>query len=163
MFASGDTRLRHGHRGAISGSRDGAGPPALRQPVQRKRGSSTHAGRPVPSSEAGRSMARRRATRERSVRALVLEPEAGARRRLAAALGARGHPARACSSVDEAWKAYEQERPALALLNWTGAEGPELCRRIRATPAGRHCLILATGLNNHGTHIESALDAGADD
>jgi diguanylate cyclase (GGDEF)-like protein len=55
--------------------------------------------------------------------------------------------------------------PSLALIDWMmpGIDGPELCRRIRATPALAHMyVIMLTGRDSRADMV-MGLDAGADD
>lgn len=67
---------------------------------------------------------------------------------------------------DEAWRIIREDaRIALAILDWQmpGADGPELCRRIRAEQCHAHLhVILLTARDSRGDVI-AGLDAGADD
>jgi DNA-binding response OmpR family regulator len=65
-----------------------------------------------------------------------------------------------------AWETLQQDSSiVLAILDWMmpGADGPELCRRIRQEPALAHLyLLLLTARAGHADLV-AALDAGADD
>lgn len=65
-----------------------------------------------------------------------------------------------------AWRLLtEGHAPSLALIDWMmpGLDGPELCRRIRATPALAHMyVIMLTGRDSRADMV-MGLDAGADD
>ena len=67
---------------------------------------------------------------------------------------------------NEAWdKLQKPEAPRLAILDWVmpGVSGPEICRRVRQSPAlSSMYLILFTGRNN-SADIVAGLRAGADD
>ena len=65
-----------------------------------------------------------------------------------------------------AWNVLNDgQAPSLALIDWMmpGVDGPELCRRIRATPALSHLyVIMLTGRDSRADMV-MGLDAGADD
>ncbi len=67
---------------------------------------------------------------------------------------------------NEAWAELQKpEAPRLAILDWVmpGVNGPEICRRVRRSPAlSSMYLILFTGRNN-SADIVAGLRAGADD
>jgi|SRR5579863_2003095 phosphoserine phosphatase RsbU/P len=69
-------------------------------------------------------------------------------------------------SGNEAWTELQKpEAPRLAILDWVmpGVSGPEICRRVRQSPAlSSMYLILFTGRNN-SADIVAGLRAGADD
>ena len=65
---------------------------------------------------------------------LVAEDEALVRVRLLAQLKAWGLEPLACEDGDQAWEILQTpQSPKLALIDWMmpGADGPELCRRVR--------------------------------
>jgi PAS domain S-box-containing protein len=97
------------------------------------------------------------------MRALVLEPDRTVRAWLEAGLRSRGHAVAARGMGEDAWALYERQRPRLALLDFAGPSGPELCRRIRIGKGGDRCVVLATGLTDRPADLKSALEAGADD
>jgi sigma-B regulation protein RsbU (phosphoserine phosphatase) len=55
--------------------------------------------------------------------------------------------------------------PAIAILDWMMpcVDGPELCRRIRQTPAHSHMYVLLLTARDSRTDIVAGLEAGADD
>ncbi len=77
-----------------------------------------------------------------------------------------GRPCLLANDGDEAWAAIQAfDGPLLAILDWTmpGADGPELCRRIRALPEGRLVFaMLLTGRTGREDVLEG-LRSGADD
>jgi sigma-B regulation protein RsbU (phosphoserine phosphatase) len=66
----------------------------------------------------------------------------------------------------EAWEILRHD-PAIGLtiLDWMmpGADGPELCRRIRRHEAHAHMYVLLLTIRDSPTDIVAGLDAGADD
>lgn len=101
------------------------------------------------------------------MRVLVADRDPICRLMIARFLNAWGHEVVATDTGDEACQILQHESaPEIAILEWTlpGMDGPEICRRIRATqpPAPYRFLILLT----KGTSREDVLvglDAGADD
>lgn len=81
-------------------------------------------------------------------------------------LRARGYEVRVVHAGGDAWAALSSETPPLvAVLDWTmpGANGPDLCRRVRArTGAPFVYLVLLTGRDHKGD-VTAGLDAGADE
>jgi sigma-B regulation protein RsbU (phosphoserine phosphatase) len=67
---------------------------------------------------------------------------------------------------EHAWRILQEHPPvAIAILDWMmpGADGLELCRRIRRDPARSHMyLMLLTARDGHADLV-TAFDAGADD
>ena len=67
---------------------------------------------------------------------------------------------------EEAWRIIDQDGGiAMAILDWMmpGADGPELCRRIRQDERHAHMhVILLTTRDSHAD-VVAGLDAGADD
>jgi CheY-like chemotaxis protein len=67
---------------------------------------------------------------------------------------------------DQAWRLLAaSQRATLAILDWAmpGADGPELCRRVRAFPAGQFVYaVLLTGRSGRDD-VLTGLKAGADD
>jgi diguanylate cyclase (GGDEF)-like protein/PAS domain S-box-containing protein len=98
-----------------------------------------------------------------SFKVLILENDATARAWFAAALRSRGHEVLVPTDAREAWRACLAERPSLVILDWTGDAGRELCERIRASEAGRRCVVLATGLSDRPRDLEATLESGAND
>ncbi len=84
---------------------------------------------------------------------------------LAEILRGRGHTVTACVSGEEALAAWEERPFAMVLLDWIlpGVSGEEVCRAIRATPEGRHAVILVVTGKDAPADLEAVLSAGADD
>jgi DNA-binding response OmpR family regulator len=66
---------------------------------------------------------------------------------------------------EAAWAAVCASQPPLAIVDWEmpGMNGPELCRRIRQTPAYAHLYVLLLTSRDTRADIVAGLDAGADD
>jgi DNA-binding response OmpR family regulator len=65
-----------------------------------------------------------------------------------------------------AWETLRSDpKIVLAILDWMmpGADGPELCRRIRNEPALAHLYVLLLTAREGHADLVAALDAGADD
>ena len=72
-------------------------------------------------------------------------------------LAANGH---------DAWEALQGESaPRLAIIDWMmpGMQGPELCRRLRATAREPYTYVLLLTSRSDSADIVEGLDAGADD
>jgi two-component system cell cycle response regulator len=65
----------------------------------------------------------------------------------------------------QAWEALRAPNTRLALLDWMmpGAEGPELCRRIRALNKPSYTYIILLTSRDGAQDIIEGLEAGADD
>jgi DNA-binding response OmpR family regulator len=113
---------------------------------------------------------RRRAPRtlDRAVRAatLVLVADASdtSRALVCRVVEERGYTPVQARDGEEAWRAWERERPALVLLdaNLPSIDGAEVSRRIRAADP-RHSTFVIALAEHDGTDLERMLDAGADD
>ena len=71
------------------------------------------------------------------MRVLIAEDDPVSSRYLEAALRKWGYQVAFAKDGDEAWRILKNhDPPPLAILDWMmpEADGPELCRRIRATP-----------------------------
>lgn len=65
-----------------------------------------------------------------------------------------------------AWDIIQQDdAPAMAVLDWEmpGADGPELCRRIRQDEKRSHMYVMLLTARESKADVISGLDAGADD
>ncbi len=72
---------------------------------------------------------------------------------------------RPADDTAEAWRALQENSPALAVLEWgtPGIDGLELCRRVRASQRATEVyLILISSRDGPGSVVRS-FDAGADD
>lgn len=96
---------------------------------------------------------------------ILADDTAVTRRLLQAALEQRGHAVLAVADGADAWRAFEQTRPPLLVLDWQmpGLDGVEVCRRIRASSASRAVFVLMVTSRDSSDDLARALDAGADD
>jgi adenylate cyclase len=97
-------------------------------------------------------------------RILVVDDTPANVRLLEAVLGPRGYEMLTAGSGPEALEAVTTKRPDLVLLDivMPGMDGYEVCRRLRATPAGAVLpVVMITASGNEQKLL--ALDAGADD
>ncbi|MES1254552.1 MAG: response regulator transcription factor [Acidobacteriota bacterium] len=65
-----------------------------------------------------------------------------------------------------AWETLQSDpKIVLTILDWMmpGADGPELCRRIRSEPSLAHLYVLLLTAREGHADLVAALDAGADD
>jgi putative two-component system response regulator len=65
-----------------------------------------------------------------------------------------------------AWEILQRETaPKLAILDWMmpGMDGPEVCRRLRATPRHEPTYVIMLTSRNGTANVVAALDSGADD
>ena len=65
-----------------------------------------------------------------------------------------------------AWAVIVSESaPSLAIMDWAmpGLDGPELCRRIRGTPASASMYVILLTSRDAADDVVVGLDAGADD
>jgi diguanylate cyclase (GGDEF)-like protein/PAS domain S-box-containing protein len=97
------------------------------------------------------------------MKTLVFETDDQTRLRLEAGIRARGHSVTSCPDAEAAWQAYAAEDHPLVIVDGVTPHGLNLCRRIRGSPNGGRCVILACGLSHRPAELEEALTAGADD
>ena len=66
---------------------------------------------------------------------------------------------------EEAWRIIQAGGVAMAILDWMmpGADGPELCRRIRKDERHAHMHLILLTARNSRADVVAGLDAGADD
>jgi CheY-like chemotaxis protein len=66
---------------------------------------------------------------------------------------------------EEAWRLIQDGGIAMAILDWMmpGADGPELCRRIRKDERHAHMHLILLTARNSRADVVAGLDAGADD
>lgn len=96
---------------------------------------------------------------------LIAEDSRITRLLLAAAVHEAGHEAVVAENGLQAWQLFEREPVPMVILDWLMPEmdGLAVCRKIRASEAGREAFILvATGRGTTEDVVE-ALAAGADD
>lgn len=99
------------------------------------------------------------------LRALVVEDNAGDRWFYSELLRSRGYDVRSCETGEEAWSVFRDEAPPFVLVDLMlpGIDGYELCRRIRARPAGLEPMIVAVTGHDEPDALGQILSAGADD
>jgi len=101
------------------------------------------------------------------VKALIADDDATARRMVRAALATIDVEVVEVSDGDAAWEALSRDdAPQIALLDWQmpGADGLELCRRLRARPGERpyvYAAIVSSRISP--ADILAGFEAGADD
>jgi phosphoserine phosphatase RsbU/P len=66
---------------------------------------------------------------------------------------------------EEAWRMIQNGGIKMAILDWMmpGADGPELCRRIRKDEHHAHMHLILLTARNSRADVVAGLDAGADD
>jgi diguanylate cyclase (GGDEF)-like protein len=99
------------------------------------------------------------------VRILIADDEAVSRRRLQAALESLGHDVTTCCDGHAAIEALlADDGPRLAILDWMmpGADGLEVCRRVRAS-VGHYTYIIILTARDRREDVLAAYDAEADD
>jgi two-component system chemotaxis response regulator CheY len=99
------------------------------------------------------------------VKILVVDDELVSRLVVQAAVERLGHRWVAASDGEEAWRHFDDDRPDVLItdLLMPGADGLELCRRVRASAeTGYTYIILATMLGDR-EDVVRGMEAGADD
>ena len=96
---------------------------------------------------------------------LLAEDSTVTRRLVEATLRQDGHDVTAVGDGVAAWNAFQQGGHPLVILDWRMPEldGLEVCRRIRASEAGRDTFILMLTARDGHEDLLLALGAGADD
>jgi sigma-B regulation protein RsbU (phosphoserine phosphatase) len=66
---------------------------------------------------------------------------------------------------EDAWRVIEQGRVTMAIVDWVmpGADGLELCRRIRRNEARANMHVILVTARGDAADVVAGLDAGADD
>lgn len=84
---------------------------------------------------------------------------------LAAVLTHLGHESRGARDGGQAWELFQAEPVPLVVLDvmMPVLDGLEVCRRIRAHPAGRETFVLVVTARDGRDDLAEVLDAGADD
>lgn len=97
---------------------------------------------------------------------VILAEDSGVTRRLMeAVLIEAGHEVISVDDGGRAWDAFVQTSARLVILDWMmpGADGLEVCQRIRSTEAGRDTFILLLTGRGTSEDLSHALNAGVDD
>jgi sigma-B regulation protein RsbU (phosphoserine phosphatase) len=98
------------------------------------------------------------------MKTLLVAAEDVLRGALAAALRSRGYTIARCDAA-AALDFFAADPHDLVIVD-LAAHGPgaaEVCRRLRALPAGAGCVVLAVAAGRRPSDLQAALDAGADD
>ncbi|MFK7846288.1 MAG: response regulator [Rhodothermales bacterium] len=96
---------------------------------------------------------------------LLVEDDMITRRLLTKMVTAQGHTVSAFGDAEEAWQAFQEKTYPLLVLDWMlpGMSGLDLCRKVRASPAGPYCVVVVITAMTEPQHLEEVLEAGADD
>jgi len=99
------------------------------------------------------------------MRVIFADGNAAGRTLLQQVLDELGHEAAGFDDGQRAWEAYRASPAPLVVLElrMPGADGLELCRRIRAHEAGDSTFILIVTAYDDPPALKAVLDAGADD
>lgn len=99
------------------------------------------------------------------MRVLLADDDELMRELIAAVIAAQGHSVEAFADGDAAWAAFSAAPAPLVVLDWQmpGADGLEVCRRIRAHAEGAHAYLLVITARSGRNDLDTVLTAGADD
>ncbi len=99
------------------------------------------------------------------MRALVADDDRAAAAIVSRGLLSWGFEVDIAHDGDTAWTVLNEQTPSLAVIDWEmpGLDGPELCRRIRSTPAIAHLYVVLLTARSSRTDLVSGLESGADD
>ncbi len=100
-----------------------------------------------------------------ATRVLVADASESARKLVCDVVKERGYTLVEATDGDEAWAAWDRERPALALVDsrLPAVDGVAVCARIRAADPTRSTFLIVLAARDGGTDLDRMLDAGADD
>lgn len=100
-----------------------------------------------------------------ATRVLVADASESPRKLICDVVEERGYTLVQASDGEEAWQAWERERPALALIDsrLPTVDGVTVCARIRAADPTRSTFLIVLAARDGGTDLDRMLDAGADD
>jgi two-component system cell cycle response regulator len=107
----------------------------------------------------------RKAPEDRRLRVLLADDDPVSRRILDLYVRKWGFDPVHAVNGTEAWEQLMDRDTRLAILDWEmpGAEGPELCRRVRLEPKPRYTYIILLTSRDAQDDIIEGLSAGADD
>lgn len=99
------------------------------------------------------------------MRVLLADDDELMRELIAAVLEVHGHTVEMFGDGESAWVNFQREPAGMVVLDWQmpGADGLEVCRRVRAHPEGRYTYLLVITARSGMNSLEAVLDAGADD
>lgn len=100
------------------------------------------------------------------MRILIAEDDPVSRRLLEALLTKWGYEVIVTTDGMQAWEVLQQEdAPRLAILDWMMPEldGPEVCRKVRATESGTYTYLLLLTAKSQKDDVILGIGAGADD
>jgi sigma-B regulation protein RsbU (phosphoserine phosphatase) len=100
------------------------------------------------------------------LRALIADDDRGTVIVLKSALQRMGLEVVVAHDGNDAWDILQRDpRIALTVLDWMmpGADGPELCRRIRGDESRAHMYVILLTSRDASADLVAGLDAGADD
>ncbi|MHB1297067.1 MAG: response regulator transcription factor [Gemmatimonadaceae bacterium] len=96
---------------------------------------------------------------------LLADDDEAMRDLLEAVLTGHGHTVEKHADGEAVWAAYERLPAPMLILDWQmpKLDGLEVCRRVRAHPAGQATFLLMITSRSGLDNLDSVLDAGADD
>ncbi len=99
------------------------------------------------------------------MRVLLADDDELMRELIAAVLEVHGHTVEMFADGDGVWAAFQREPAEMVVLDWQmpGADGLEVCRRVRAHGHGALTYLLVITARSGMNSLEAVLDAGADD
>jgi sigma-B regulation protein RsbU (phosphoserine phosphatase) len=99
------------------------------------------------------------------MRALVADDDRAAAAIVSRALLSWGFEVDIAHEGTTAWMVLSEHTPSLAVIDWEmpGLDGPELCRRIRSTPALAHLYVVLLTARSSRSDLVMGLESGADD
>jgi sigma-B regulation protein RsbU (phosphoserine phosphatase) len=99
------------------------------------------------------------------MKVLVADDDPVARRLVERTLEGFGHEVEVCSDGEEAWRRLEERPFDVLISDWLmpGADGVELCRRVRARASGGFVYVLLLTVLYAKEDVVAGILAGADD
>jgi diguanylate cyclase (GGDEF)-like protein len=100
------------------------------------------------------------------VRILIADDSSMSRRMLERPLATWGYDVLSTCDGDQAWAVLrEPDAPRIAIVDWEmpGADGPELCRRVREQAQEPYIYVVLLTSRDTKADVIAGLDAGADD
>lgn len=96
---------------------------------------------------------------------LLADDDEAMRDLLEAVLTEHGHTVEKHADGEAVWAAFERLPAPMLILDWQmpKLDGLEVCRRVRAHPAGQATFLLMITSRSGLDNLDSVLDAGADD